>query len=204
MQGIDKVQMVFMKYAEVFLKLAEQSIISSNKVDTGKLSDLEIGVFKRNANSYSLSIGYPKSNPASEYYDFVNKGVRGIKNKSKAPKSPYKYRTLNVSQKMVNNILQWYLRHKNYARFETQTKNLSALQTKRKSLKEVSEKEKLKQIATATAKKIKREGLQRVGFFDDNIPKAFGSQFNADLAKAIGQDVVIQIKEAVNGNNNSK
>jgi hypothetical protein len=106
---------------------------------------------------------------------------------------------------MVDAILRWYLRHKNYVRNEDQRKNLTALQRKRKTLAQAADPlKKLKQAALSTAKNIKKRGIGRVGFFDDNIPKAFGEDFQKKLATALGQDVALTIKNTFNGNNSSK
>lgn len=200
---LGKVEQVMFDAADKFLKLAIARINSKKKVDKGNLSDIVISSIKRKESKYSLTIGYDKSNPASEYYDFQNKGVQGIK--SKQPNSPYKYRTLSVSSKMVNALMQWYLRHKNYIRNENQRKNLTPLQLKRKTLSEsISPEKKLKTIAINTAKAIKKRGMPRIGFFDDNIDKAFGDDFQKKLAIALGQDVALTIKNTFNGNNSTK
>ena len=101
--------------------------------------------------------------------------------------------------------MQWYMRHKNYIRNDDQRKNLSPLQQKRKTLGNiVNQQAKLKQIATNTAKAIKKRGMPRIGFFDDNIDKAFGKDFQTKLAKALGQDVVLNIRQNFGNGNNSK
>jgi hypothetical protein len=107
-----------------------------------------------------------------------------------------KFRTLSVSKNMVETILQWYLRHKNYIRTEDQRKGLSPLQIKRKTISNVADpKIKLRQLATNTAKNIKKRGIGRVGFFDDNLDKAFGQEFQAKLAQALGQDIALTITQ---------
>lgn len=200
---LSKVEAIMFEAADKFLKLAVARINAKKKVDTGNLSDIIVTPIQFKNNKYSITIGYEKSNPASEYYDFQNKGVRGLK--SQQPNSPYKFRTLSVSQKMVDAILRWYLRHKNYVRNEDQRKNLTALQRKRKTLAQAADPlKKLKQAALNTAKNIKKRGIGRVGFFDDNIPKAFGEDFQKKLATALGQDVALTIKNTFNGNNSSK
>lgn len=204
MFDLEEAQNVLLQYATKFLHMAEQSIQKAKKIDTGHLSIIELSAIKTTKDGLQITIGYSKSNPASKYYDYVNKGVKGVKNKSKAPKSPYQYKNLFVGRDMTNKILAWYMRHKNYVRNETQQTNLSALQTKRKTLAQVSENDKLKSIAYLTAKKIKREGLERIGFFDDNISKVFNQKFNQDIAKALGKDIVVSIKDSLNGNNSSK
>jgi hypothetical protein len=191
---LNAVEKVMYDAATKFIGLAQQRINAKKKVDRGNLSDISISTIQKTGNKYSLTIGYDKTNPASEYYDFQNKGVKGIK--SGQPNSPYKFRTLSVSKNMVEAILQWYLRHKNYIRNEDQRKGLSPLQIKRKTIANVADpKIKLRQLATNTAKNIKKKGIGRVGFFDDNLDKAFGQEFQAKLAQALGQDIALTITQ---------
>ena len=201
---LNSVEEVMLTAADQFLKLAIDRINQRKKVDRGNLSDIEVSAISQQGDRYSLTIGYNKSNPASEYYDFQNKGVRGIKSRQPSS-SPYSYKTLSVSSKMVTALMQWYMRHKNYIRNDDQRKNLSPLQQKRKTLGNiVNQQAKLKQIATNTAKAIKKRGMPRIGFFDDNIDKAFGKDFQTKLAKALGQDVVLNIRQNFGNGNNSK
>jgi hypothetical protein len=191
---LNAVEKVMKEAAEKFIGLAKQRINAKKKVDLGNLSDIGFSFTEKSGNKYSLTIGYDKSNPASEYYDFQNKGVKGLK--SGQPNSPYKFRTLSVSKNMVEAILQWYLRHKNYIRREDQRKGLTPLQIKRKTISNVADpKIKLRQLATNTAKNIKKKGIGRVGFFDDNLDKAFGQEFQAKLAQALGQDIALTITQ---------
>lgn len=191
---LNAVEKVMKEAAKKFIGLAKQRINAKKKVDLGNLSDIGFSFTEKSGNKYSLTIGYDKSNPASEYYDFQNKGVKGLK--SGQPNSPYKFRTLSVSKNMVEAILQWYLRHKNYIRREDQRKGLSPLQIKRKTISNVADpKIKLRQLATNTAKNIKKKGIGRVGFFDDNLEKAFGQEFQAKLAQALGQDIALTITQ---------
>jgi hypothetical protein len=192
---LDGVQAVMLGAANEFMKLAIARINQRKKVDRGNLSDMEVSSIKQEGNKYSLTIGYNKNNPASKYYDFQNQGVKGIKSKQPSS-SPYSYRTLSVSASMVNALMQWYMRHRNYIRNDDQRKNLSPLQQKRKTLGNITNQQaKLKQIATNTAKAIKKRGMPRVGFFEDNLDKAFGKDFQVKLAKALGQDIVLNIRQ---------
>lgn len=101
--------------------------------------------------------------------------------------------------------MQWYMRHKNYIRNEDQRKALTPLQQKRKTLAQAgNSQKKLYQAAYNTAKAIKKRGMPRIGFFDDNLDKAFGEDFKKKLAKALGQDVVLNIRQNFGNGNNSK
>lgn len=200
---LGKVEAIMFEGANKFLKLAVARINARKKVDTGNLSDIVVTPVQFKNGKYEITVGYEESNPASKYYDFQNKGVKGIK--SKLPNSPYSFRTLKVSRNMVNAILAWYLRHKNYIRNDDQRKNLTPLQQKRKTLAQaVDPQKRLRDIAKNTAKNIKKRGLPRIGFFDDNINKAFGEDFKKKLSTALGQDVALTIKNTFNGNNSTK
>ena len=191
LKGADK---VIADAAIKFIKLAQQRINGRQKVDTGNLGNIVPTQVTHSKGNFSITIGYEKSNPASKYYDFQNKGVKGIK--TNQPNSQYKFRTLSVSKKMVEAIMQWYLRHKNYIKNEDQKKRLIPLQKKRQSIvKLVDPKKKLRQIAKSTAENIKERGIGRVGFFDDNLEKAFGQEFLTILAQALGQDIALTVTQ---------
>jgi hypothetical protein len=201
---LNNVERVMLEYSDKFIELALQRIRQRKKVDTGNLENIIRTAIVQDGSKYSLTIGYEKSNPASEYYDFQNKGVKGIKSKQPSS-SPYSYRKLSVSAKMVNALMQWYLRHKNYIKNEDQRKALTPLQQKRKTLSQAANPQKrLKQIATNTAKAIKKRGMPRIGFFDDNLDKAFGKDFQEKLARALGQDIVLNIRQNFGNGNNGK
>lgn len=191
---LNAVEKVMKEAAERFIVLAKRRINAKKKVDRGNLGDISISSIQKTGNKYSLTIGYDKSNPASEYYDFQNKGVKGIK--SNQPNSPYKFRTLSVSKNMVEAILQWYLRHKNYIKNDDQKFKLTRVQKKQKSIASLASSTKnLRQLAINTAKNIKKKGIGRVGFFDDNLDKAFGQEFQAKLSQALGQDIALTITQ---------
>lgn len=198
--GLDltAVEKVMFEGANKFLQLAQQRIRQRKKVDRGNLADIEVFQLEEKKGLYSITIGYPKSNPASEYYDFQNLGVKGIQ--SRSPNSKYSFKTLKVSSKFVNAILAWYLRHKNYIKNEDQRTGLTGLQVKRKNIASVADpQKKLRQIAKQTAENIKKRGIQRVGFFEDNIEKAFGKDFQEKLSVALGQSAALTIKKSYNG-----
>jgi hypothetical protein len=197
------VEQVIFDAANQFLNLAKQRIQQRKKVDKGNLADLEVFPLQEKSNSLILTIGYRKENPASVYYDFQNKGVRGIQ--SKKPDSPYSFKTLTVSNNMVKAIMEWYLRHKNYIKNEDQRTGLTGLQIRRRNLGTVANpQKKLRDVAKKTAENIKKRGIPKVGFFEDNVDKAFGKDFTQKLAKALGQSVALTIKYSINNGNNNR
>jgi hypothetical protein len=194
LQGIEK--LLVLSAANFVIKVQE-NLNQSGKIDTGALStDIASGEVITGDGSISISVGYPSGSKSAKYYDFVNKGVKGTRG---GPDSPYSFKNERVGG-LWGAIEGWLKRNKLASRNETQKKNLSSVQRKRKRLsKMVSESSKTKSLAYAVAVSIKRKGLKKTGFFDKAAKFAFGKEFNDSVAKIIGREVVINIR---NGNNN--
>lgn len=195
-------QLIILSAANFILNV-QDNLTKANKIDTGGLFDkIAQGDLIKTATGYSITLGYPKGSKAAKYYDFVNKGVQGFKDQTKAPNSPYKYKSEypKWGGEFHKAILGWYRRHASFGRKETQTTNLSGLQKKRKKLIKMVDAEKNKKsLAYATAISIKRKGLKTTGFFDKAIEQSFGKEFTNQLGKAIGRDIQLLISY---GNNN--
>lgn len=192
---------VMVDAASLFIYLAKRKIASKNKIDTRAMSDLQITSITNANNTFSLTIGYPDNSKAWEYYDFQNKGVKGFK--SGRPNSVYSFKSLGVSPKMLEAIMSWYSRHQSFSLKEDQRKNLSALQRKRKSISNAANKTRnLKKLAYITARSIKKKGMPRIGFIDDNIEIAFNDAFITKLEQALGTDILLKFKQDFNGYNN--
>jgi hypothetical protein len=163
--------------------------------DTGALSDdISAGDLIKQGGTYSISMGYPAGSKAAKYYDFVNKGVKGVK--SGTPNSPYSFKTLGVGKGMALNILKWVRR--NNVRGDVA---LTKRQAKRQALsKIVSEANSKKSLAYAVARGIKKKGLRKTGYFDNAVNSIFGGDFTTAVSKILGQDIRILIRQ--DGNNN--
>ena len=182
--------------ASNFILKVKENIEVLGISDTGNLSDdISQGDLTKQGGTYSVTLGYPRSSPASKYYDFVNKGVRGVK--SKSPNSKYSFKNLGVSRKMLSNIQSWVNRNS----IRTNEVAVTRRQAKRQSLsKMANESTKKKSLAYAVAVGIKKKGLKKTGFFDNAIEKYFGNDFSIGIAKTLGQDIKVIIRQ--NGNNN--
>ena len=194
LQGVEK--LLVLSAANFILKVKE-NLNQSGRVDTGALSsEIEEGEVQAGAGSVSITVGYPTESKAAKYYDFINKGVSGTRNKID---SPYSFKNERVGGPMQFAIAKWLRRNASAGRMEDQKKNLSAVQRKRKRLsKMVDQNKKLRSLAYAVSVSIKRKGLKKTGFFDKAAKFAFGKEFNDAVAKIIGREVVINIR---NGNN---
>ena len=188
------VEQTIINYAAKFIIQVQKNLIKANKTDTGRLeTDIQEGSLIKEGGSYSIDVGYPASSEGARYYDFVNKGVKGFK--SGTPNSPYRFRSAfpSMNGPMVNAIQKWVKRNALAQRKETQKFNLSGLQKKRKSVSELNTG---RTTAYLIARKIKQRGLPKTGFFDNAIEQVFNEQFYSKMAKAVGGDVRVYIKQA--------
>ncbi len=197
--------------AAAFVVSIKEELNRQGKVSSGGLEDgISSGGLNKTASGYEISVGWDKSDPASIYYDFVNKGVSGYENTRSG--TPYKFqKKLNkkggilIGSKMQKSLLMWYKQRGSIGSREDQTRDLTANQRKDKSLARVkSQDEKLKSIAYATAVNIKRKGLKRSGFFDETVNSVLGQSFIDALSKVVGQDVRVAIRQANNSINDNK
>ena len=200
-------------YGKQFNDEVQKNLTKSGSIASGKIGDLVVPKVTRFGNDYEMWLGYDKDNPASVYYDFVNKGVRGFGGKNArlkkvASDTPYEYKTPYPNNKMATSILQWYRLGKAKTTAETQTKKLSKTQRKNKKLKQIVNKaDSLKNLAYATAAAIKRDGLKTTSYFDNAVKAVFNKDFLATMAAAFGGDIMLQIRQIGNkleNGNNSK
>jgi len=187
-------QLLIQSAANFILKVKENIEVLGIS-DTGALSDdISQGELTKQGGVYSITMGYPAESDAAKYYDFVNKGVKGVQ--SGTPNSPYSFKTLGVSKGMAFNILKW-IRRNNVKGGVALTKR----QAKRQALsKIVSEANSKKSLAYAVARNIKKKGLRKTGYFDNAVNSIFGDDFSGAVSKILGQDIRILIRQ--NGNNN--
>lgn len=205
-------EQVLIYYGKLFNDEIQKNLAKSGSIATGKIGDLVVPKVTKFGNDYEMWLGYDKDNPASIYYKYVNKGVRGVGGVNAKPKrvasdTPFEYKTPYPNRKMATSILQWYRLGKAKTTSETQTKKLSKTQRKNKKLKQVVNKaDSLKSLAYATAAAIKRDGLRTTSYFDNAVKTVFNKEFFAAMATAFGGDVQLQIRQIgnkiENGNNN--
>lgn len=174
-----------------FIDTALAELERQGKVNTGGLSDgLSSTDVLESGEGYEVELGYEPSDPSSKYYDYVNKGVAG---KGKGG-SPYSFKTLKPSKKMVSAIELWMRQRGLQGRNDDMRYNLSANQKKNKSLAQTPEK-KLRSFAYLTARKIKREGIPYSGFFDKAVEAQFGKDFADAVAGAVAADLRVYIRK---------
>ena len=128
---------------------------------------------------------------STEYYaDFVDKGVKGVKNKGKAPNSPYSFRNLGTSKAMVESFKDYIAR--------TGSKSMNKKTLIRKNKKKQSDliTKEARQMAVAT----KIGGIKPMDFISKANNERRTKQLAASLAAALGKAMAKNIKLSINGN----
>ena len=120
-------EQMFIYYGKIFNDAVAKNLKKSGSIGSGKIAELAVPKVNKFGNDYEMYLGYHKENPASVYYRFVNKGVKGFGGINAKPKrvksdSPYKYKTPFPNEKMAKSIMEWYKLGKAKARTDTQKK----------------------------------------------------------------------------------
>lgn len=178
--GLNQVEAVLAEFAKEYIKDASNNLQSAGAVSSGELiKSMRVNIAPVN-NGYKLSI------MIADYYDYVNLGVRGVKS-SKAPASPYSFKTLTVGYEMANSINKWAIRH-----------NLKAVNQnkvfKHRQVKTFSDTSMSTAFAIATG--IKKKGLSATYFWDKTY-NTLVPELGPRLAKALQQDVASILRALV-------
>ena len=190
------VEEIMKMFGGVFITQAQANLRKNNSIASGAINDVRIEQTKF-GNTYVLSLGYDKNSPASKYFEFVNKGVKGTKNTKADSKTPYKF---NPAKKSIpSNVIEGWLKY-------NKLKSVSVKPYKKVGVegKAIDSK---KTLAMAIAKSIHKKGLRSTHYFDDALTSTFDSNFTQVIMAALGEDINIKIQatnKQNNGNNNTK
>ena len=191
------VETLLKQFGGEFITTAQENLRANGSIASGAINDIRM-YFNKFGTTYSISLGYPKSEPASKYWDFVNKGVKGTKNIKADSKTPYKF---NPSKKSIpiSAVQGWLGYNKLKA---TAVKPYRKLGVESKAI------DSKKSLAYVVARSIHRKGIRSTHYFDNAQKEVFGKNFYEVMEAALGKDIQIKIrqigKELNNGNNNTK
>lgn len=188
---------ILMEAGLEFNKQINVNLRRTSSISSGKLADPEVPILQKFGNKYILQIGYLEGSEQENYYDYVNKGVRGYGGKNaklKEATGDYNFKSPYANKKMAMSILLWLKKGRNISFNETQTKRLSTIQRKNKRLKAiVSGTDNLKKLAYMMSSAIKRDGIKATHYYDKAMNKVFGNDFKEAIQVALGGDINIQI-----------
>jgi hypothetical protein len=181
------IEAIVMQHCEEGIKLMSKQIKS--KARTGQASTLAASM--SNVPIQVSATKFQVNTISTEYYaDFVDKGVKGVRNKGKAPRSPYSFRNLGTSKAMIESFKDYIAR--------TGSKSMNKKTLIRKNKKKQSDliTKEAKQMAVAT----KIGGIKPMNFISKADNPKRTKELAASLAAALGKAMAKNIKISINGN----
>ncbi len=166
--------------AAYLVEQAQNELSKGGHVSSGELSDSIVANDpKESAGRVSIDV------EALFYYQFINKGVRGLKGGS----GQYSFKTAYPSKDMVASIEKWMKRSGKASTNVNKKHTISANEAKNVSVSELD-------AAYAVAKSIKTKGIKASHFFDKAIELAenyvqseLGKSFTADIINALPESI---------------
>ncbi len=173
------VEKVLAQYGAEFAIKVREKLNQAQNVASGKLSDNITPEIVTEATSVVLKIRL------LDYYDYVNKGVKGVKSSRNAPGSPYQYKNLGMSQEGRTSLRKYI--ESGRAKINTaqnQKGGLIGNEKKKKSLIDAK--------VDTLAYLIKAFGIKGSKYFE----KAFNETFKdleSVLVEAAGADILLTL-----------
>jgi hypothetical protein len=181
------IEAIVIEHCNEGIKLMSKQIKS--KARTGQASTLAASM--SNVPIQVSATKFKVNTITTEYYaDFVDKGVKGVRNKGKAPSSPYSFKNLGTSKAMIESFKDYIAR--------TGSKSMNKKTLIRKNKKKQSDliTKEAKQMAVAT----KIGGIKPMNFISKADNPQRTKQLAASLAAALGKAMAKNIKISINGN----
>ena len=167
-------ELIFADYADEFLQEIRQQLNSKQINASGELEKKIQPIVYDNGTGFEIRM--------LDYYDFVNKGVKGVKSSRNAPQSPYKYKNYGMSVEGRASIKKYIESGK--AKVSIKQKEKVGYENKNISLIDA-------QVNTMVYN-IKKYGIKQTGYFDAAVEKVF-KNFSKNISQAIGRQIAIEI-----------
>lgn len=131
----------------------------------------------------------------ADYYKFIDKGVKGSKNSSKAPNSPYSYK----NKMPPRDAILEYIKTKPLqikSSINLTKLNKKGVQVKRRATTEEKKtiEEERDLAAILIQKSIFNKGLKATNFYSDVVNEELFDKFRKELSEAFKQDIIISLK----------
>ena len=187
---------VLYEYGIAFNDAIQDNLERSGSISSGALAEPSQPVITKFGNTYTLNLGYPMGSTQIEYFDYINKGVKGYDSGSPS-NTPYSFKSPYPNRKMAANIFAWLNKARKTVKADSVATNkkgeVSKTETKKQALKKiVSESENKKRLAYAISSSIKKKGIEQTKYFDNAIAQVFNNTFTQDVAYAIISDYAVK------------
>ena len=168
----------FEKYAAIYLEAISKSIEKNKVVGSGKmLKGIDPQISKEDSTMRIYM---------ANYYDFVNKGVKGVKNYKNAPASPYKYKNYGMNAEGRASIKDYIQSGKAKISVATKKNTTNAVGLEKKKISLIDLK------TNTLIYLIKKYGIKTTNFFDEATESVKKSMIE-DIGEVMAQTIVIQI-----------
>ena len=167
---------LFYKYADLFKDAIVEQIKIKGINASGDLADNIKLKVNEDGSGFKISM--------LDYYDYVNKGVRGVDDESNAPSSPYQYKTYKMPKKARDGLKKYIQSGKASIRVVNKKKTTIGAEVKRVSLIDLK--------TNTLVYLIKKYGIKTTNYFDiatESVAKDLGE----DIMYLIGKTITIQI-----------
>jgi hypothetical protein len=173
---------VLAQYGAEFKSAVERLIDERQITASGYLADVSDPEITEQPGSTTLQIRL------ADYYDYVNKGVKGVKSSRNAPKSPYQFKTLGVGDAMRASLTKYVTNNRSKIRTVTRYKPIGL---ERKGVQS-STKSTIEREVDTMGYMIKRFGIKARYYFDDAFNEVF-KDFEMVMLESVGNDIIIGI-----------
>jgi hypothetical protein len=119
---VTNLEKVLKDFNKEVIKQARANLTRKGKRDTNTLYKEMNSTVSVGKNSFYSSIDFGK---ASEYWDFIDKGVKGVSSSARAPQSPYKFGTGTGRKGGLTKGIDGWVRRKRFQFKDKQGKFLS-------------------------------------------------------------------------------
>lgn len=174
---------ILVQYGSDFAIELAESMKQKEVFGSGKLADSIIPEVNEEGNTLTIRM--------LNYYDFPNKGVKGVKSSANAPTSPYQYKTFGMNRDGRKSISDYVLSGRAKIRNVRKDKALG-IGLERKGVSALDSK------INTLIYLIKAYGIKTTNYFDDAFNKVF-KDFAVTAADAVGRDIVITIQRLNTG-----
>ena len=167
---------LYNSYAKEFLTAIEEQIKKKNVKASGTLQDNIEVIANEDGSGIKISM--------IDYYDFVNKGVKGVDSRKNAPNSQYQYKTYGMPKSARRGIKEY---------IQSGKASISVVNQKRTTIGAEKKRISLIDLKTNTlVYLIKKYGIKTTNYFDiaiENVVK----NLSEDIMNLLGKTIIVQI-----------
>jgi L-arabinose isomerase len=167
---------LLLSYTKIFQDEIRLQIKNKNITASGKLADNIDVVANEDGTGVYISM--------IDYYDFINKGVKGVDYQDNAPNSPYQYETYKMPKSARDGLKKYINSGKASIRVVNTKKTTIGAEKKRVSLIDL----KVNQLVY----NIKKYGIKTTNYLDNAMNEVL-PKLSEDMLNLIGRAIVVQI-----------